>query len=110
MLAAARKDELFESTVTRLCRQGVWNIGGIKKLLFSMAGKKFDKMAEKQGKEYRFIFVRSDGEQLKKVTEIVQKYSIKPPVDSHSFSIDQANEAMKLVAGGKLNGKVVIRF
>lgn len=51
-----------------------------------------------------------DGEQLKKVTEIVQKYSIKPPVDSHSFSIDQANEAMKLVAGGKLNGKVVIRF
>lgn len=86
------------------------HIGGIKKLLFSLAGKKFDKMAKKQGKEYRFIFVRSDGEQLKKVTEIVQKYSIKPPVDSHSFSIDQANEAIKLVAGGRLNGKVVIRF
>ena len=63
------------------------HIGGIKKLLFSLAGKKFDKMAKKQGKEYRFIFVRSDGEQLKKVTEIVQKYSIKPPVDSHSFLV-----------------------
>ena len=44
---------------------------GLKKLLFSLAGSKYDKTAKKQGKEYRFVFVRSDGAQLRKITEIV---------------------------------------
>ena len=43
---------------------------GMKKQLFALAGNKYDKAAKKQGKEYRFVFVRSDGAQLQKITEI----------------------------------------
>lgn len=43
-----------------------------KRILFTLAGNKFDSAARKQGKEYRFMFVRSDGKQLKRVTEIVE--------------------------------------
>lgn len=86
------------------CKQ----ISGLRKQMFALAGSKYDKAAKKQGKEYRFVFVRSDGAQLQKITEIVEKQQIKPSVDSRIFSLDQANEALQLVAKGPLNGKVVI--
>lgn len=83
---------------------------GWKKMLFTLAGRKYDKAAQKQGKEYRFVFVRSDGAQLRKITEIVEKKKIKPTVDPRIFSLDQANEALRLVARGPLNGKVIIQL
>ena len=86
------------------------HFGGLKKLLFTLAGSKYDKAAKKQGKEYRFLFVRSNGAQLKKITEIVEKQQIKPAVDSRGFSLDRANEALQLVAKGLLNGKVMIQL
>lgn len=84
-------------------------ISGLKKQMFTMAGSKYDKAAKKQGKEYRSIFVRSDGAQLQKITEIVEKQQIKPAIDSRVFSLEQTNEALQLVAKGPLNGKVVIK-
>ena len=84
------------------------HFSGTKKLLFTLAGLKYDKAAQKQGKEYRFLFVRSDGTQLQKITEIVEKHQIKPAVDSRKFSLEQANDAMRLVAKGPTNGKVLI--
>lgn len=82
---------------------------GLKKLLFTLAGSRYDQAAKKQGKEYRFVFVRSDGTQLRKITEIVEERQIKPAVDSRIFSLSQANEALRLVAQGPLNGKVIIQ-
>lgn len=86
------------------------HFSGLKKLLFTLAGSKFDKAAQKQGKEYRFLFVRSDGAQLRKITEIVEKQQIKPAIDPRIFSLSQVNEALRLVAKGPLNGKVIIQL
>lgn len=83
---------------------------GWKKLLFTLAGSRYDKEAQKQGKEYRFVFVRSDGEQLRKITEIVEQQQVKPAVDPRIFSLEQAEEALRLVANGQLHGKVVLRL
>ena len=44
----------------------------LKQIVFSLAGLKYDMMARHQGKEYRFIFVRSDGMQLEKITRMVE--------------------------------------
>lgn len=82
----------------------------LKRVLFTLAGSKFDSAARKQGKEYRFMFVRSSGEQLKQVTEIVEKYHIMPDIESRTFSLSQVNEALELMANGKLNGKIIIRM
>lgn len=83
---------------------------GFKKVLFTLAGNKFDKAAKKQDKEYRFIFVHSNGNQLRKITEIVEKNHIVPAVDPHLFNLEQANDALKLVAQGPINGKVIIQM
>lgn len=82
----------------------------LKTVLFTLAGSKFDSAARKQGKEYRFMFVRSSGDQLKQVTEIVEKYHIMPDIESRTFSLSQVNEALELMANGKLNGKIIIKM
>lgn len=86
------------------------HVSGFKKLLFTLAGSKYDKAAGKQGKEYRFLFVRSSGAQLQKITEIVAQQQIRPAIDSRVFSLSQANEALQLVANGPISGKVIIQM
>lgn len=82
----------------------------LKRVLFTLAGNKFDSAARKQGKEYRFMFVRSDGTQLQRITEIIEKYNVMPDIDSRVFSLSQVNEALMLIAKGRLNGKVIIQI
>ena len=86
------------------------HLSGPKKLLFTLAGSKYDKAAKKQGKAYRFVFVRADGAQLEKITGIVEKAGIKPAIDPRVFSLEQADEALRLVAKGQLNGKVILKI
>lgn len=81
-----------------------------KKALFTLASAKYDAAARKQGKEYRFLFVHADGAQLQKITKIVEQNQIRPAVDPHVFSLAQADDALRLVAQGRLSGKVLIRI
>lgn len=81
-----------------------------KRLLFTMAGLKYDNAAKRQGKEYRFLFVRADGMQLAEITRIVEMKHIVPIIDSHEFRLSRINDAIKLVNSGHTNGKVVVRF
>lgn len=83
---------------------------GIKRALFSLAGRRIDAMARRQGKEYRFIFVRADGEQLRAVTSIMESAGVRPALDPHAFDLEQVNEALELVGKGPIEGKVVIRL
>ncbi|ASJ20360.1 NADP-dependent oxidoreductase [Brachyspira hampsonii] len=80
----------------------------LKRVLFSFAGSKYDKKAMKEGKEYRFMFVRADGEQLKEITKIVEKKNIKPKIFTKVFSIDNTEEAIKTISKGGIEGKIII--
>lgn len=80
----------------------------VKRLLFTLAGSKYDRAAKQQGKEYRFLFVRADGMQLADITRLVEKKGIIPQIDPHEFDLSQINDAVKLVADGHTNGEVVV--
>lgn len=81
-----------------------------KQIIFGLVGSKFDKKAKKKGVQYRFIFVRADGNQLKKITKIIEENNIVPAIDPTNFTIDEINDALKLVAKGHTKGKVVTKF
>lgn len=81
-----------------------------KRLLFSLAGLRYDRAAQKQGKEYRFLFVRADGRQLREITRIVETQKIVPKVHPKTFSLQQADEALQLVAQGHPEGKVILEL
>ena len=81
----------------------------LKRFLFTLAGTKYDAKAGRQFKAYRFLFVRSDGAQLETITRMVEAKRITPQLDPHAFDLSQINDALRLVAAGSTNGKVVVR-
>ncbi|MEY8462358.1 NADP-dependent oxidoreductase [Streptococcus merionis] len=80
-----------------------------KRFLFGLVGRKMDKMAERYGVAYDFIFVKSDGAQLQEVADIFTELQVKPSVDT-VFAFEDVNKALAKVANGRSRGKTVITF
>lgn len=78
-----------------------------KRLLFTVAGRKLDRMAARYGITYDFIFVQSNGAQLRSAAQILQDRNITPSVDT-VFPFEQVNEALVKVANGHSRGKTVL--
>ncbi|MDE6289224.1 MAG: NADP-dependent oxidoreductase [Ureaplasma sp.] len=83
--------------------------GGFKKMLFSIVGKKYDNLAKKNNQKYRFLFVESNGEQLQKVSKILEETKIQPTIDS-VWDFKDINKVMNKLVKGKSIGKVVLKF
>jgi len=65
--------------------------------------------AKKRGITYSFLFMQPNGQQLSKITELVEAGKIKPVVDqSHGFV--QIKEALQYVNTGRSKGKVVLNI
>lgn len=63
--------------------------------------------AERRGVSYAFLFMRADGEQLAKITSLIESGAIRPVVD-RVFPFDAANDAMAYLETGRARGKVVV--
>ncbi|GEO64073.1 NADP-dependent oxidoreductase [Companilactobacillus nantensis] len=86
------------------------NFSFLKTTLFTIAGLNLDSKAKKAGVDYRFIFVRSDGKQLQKITQIVEANQIEPAIDPTEFKLSDINEAINYAQTGHPKGKVLIKF
>ena len=80
-----------------------------KKILFGIAGKKFDKMAAVNNQKYCFIFVHEDGKGLEQISEIFTRTRIAASVDG-VYSLDDVNSALAKVAAGGSKGKTIIKM
>lgn len=80
-----------------------------KRLMFAAAGSSLDRMAQKQNKEYHFLFMRADGEQLEEITKTSETKNIKPSIDS-TFDFKDISGALAKVDTGHSKGKVVLTF
>ncbi|AVK63772.1 oxidoreductase [Lactobacillus sp. CBA3606] len=78
--------------------------------LLGLAGAKLDYQAARQAVHYRFMFVRSAGDQLQTLANLITQQQLRPAIDPHEFSLAEINEALTLVGSGHPKGKVVIRF
>lgn len=85
-------------------------VGFARRVLFTAAGAGYDRAARRQGKEYRFLFVRADGAQLKEVTRMVEQHHIQPRIDPRVFTLETAGEALALVQKGPTDGKVLLQL
>ncbi|MBD1384318.1 NADP-dependent oxidoreductase [Mucilaginibacter rigui] len=82
-----------------------WYLKLVTKLLSSGAKKK----AKKANSSFRFLFMRADGNQLAKITSLIESGVIKPVIDK-LFAFEQTNEALAYVESGRSKGKVVIKI
>ncbi|WP_447500258.1 NADP-dependent oxidoreductase [Acinetobacter oleivorans] len=65
--------------------------------------------AKKRGITYTFLFMQPNGQQLSKITELVEAGKIKPIVDQ-TYDFIQIKEALQYVNTGRAKGKVVLQF
>lgn len=85
------------------------NLPKWKQFLLGIVGRKFDKLADKYGVSYDFIFVESNGEQLQEVADLFESLKIKPSIDE-VYLFEQINSALDKVANGRSKGKTVIEM
>ncbi|QPK79724.1 NADP-dependent oxidoreductase [Corynebacterium lizhenjunii] len=78
-----------------------------KQLLFSLAGRKLDRLAARHNVRYDFLFVESNGAQLQHAADLLVKDGITPAIDA-VFSLDEVNQALDKVANGRSKGKTVL--
>lgn len=78
-----------------------------KQILFGLAGRKLDVMAEKYGVSYDFVYVESNGHQLQEVADIFETNQIKPSIDT-VYTFENVNKALEKVANGRSKGKTVL--
>ena len=53
----------------------------IKRILFSVAGSKYDRMAGEKGQKYYFFFVHEDGEELEKISSLFDEIHLEVSID-----------------------------
>lgn len=66
------------------------------------------KKAKRRGVTYSFVFMRAAGDQLSKITSLIESGDIRPTVD-RVFPLDATADALAYVEQGRAKGKVVIR-
>ena len=84
-------------------------LSSIKKVLFGVVGRKFDKMAQKKNQKYYFLFVNENGAQLSQVSKIFEQNKIQPSIDE-IFELSEVNKALKKVDNGGSKGKTLIKI
>jgi NADPH:quinone reductase-like Zn-dependent oxidoreductase len=66
------------------------------------------KKAKRHGVSYSFVFMRADGEQLSKITSLIEAGIIRPVID-RIFPLEATKEALAYLETGRARGKVVIK-
>lgn len=80
-----------------------------KRILFDLAGSKWDRMARRRHQKYDFIFVRADGPGLAQISGVFEQRRIEPSIDG-IFPLSEVNAALASVASGHSRGKTVLRI
>ncbi len=66
------------------------------------------KKAKRLGVTYAFVFMRAEGDQLRKITSLIESGFIRPIVD-RVFPLDATADALAYVDQGRVKGKVVVK-
>ena len=67
------------------------------------------KKAKAKNVDYSFLFMKANGEQLSKISKLIESGAIKPVLDK-VFSFEKTNEALNYVESGRTKGKVVLKM
>ncbi|MFF3027241.1 NADP-dependent oxidoreductase [Microbacterium sp. NPDC057944] len=76
-------------------------------LAITALSRRIRRQAKRLGVAYEFLFMHADGEQLREITDLVERRVIRPIV-ARTYPFAQVPEALADVAAGVSRGKVVI--
>ncbi|ACL61222.1 NADP-dependent oxidoreductase [Methylobacterium nodulans] len=77
------------------------------KLVMRLLSRGIRKKADRRGVSYSFLFMRANGDQLRKIAELIDAGAVRPVID-RVFPFSKTREALGFVKAGRSKGKVVI--
>ncbi|EDM37791.1 Alcohol dehydrogenase, zinc-binding protein [Pedobacter sp. BAL39] len=78
------------------------------KMILSLISSGIRKKAKKKAIDYSFLFMKANGNQLSKITELIEQGHLKPVIDK-IFPFEQTNQALLHIKTGRAKGKVIIK-
>lgn len=78
------------------------------KLVLRLLSRGIRSKARRAGVGYSFLFMWAQGDQLGKITSLIESGIIRPVID-RTFPFEQTNEALAYVETGRARGKVVVK-
>ncbi|ESX84693.1 NADP-dependent oxidoreductase [Mesorhizobium sp. LSHC412B00] len=78
------------------------------RLLLRLLSRGIRTKAKRRGAGFSFLFMSAQGEQLSKITSLIEDGAIRPVVD-RVFPFEATNEALAYVETGRAKGKVVVK-
>lgn len=84
-------------------------LNGFLRLVMRLLSLGIRRKAKRLGVDYSFVFMRADGEQLARITALLESGRIKPTID-RAFPYLETNAAMAYLESGRARGKVVIEM
>ena len=81
-----------------------------KRILFQLAGSRYDRMAAAKKQTYDFLFVHEDGRQLDRIGRLFDReHPLETSIDT-VFTLDEVNAALNKVKQGKSKGKTILKI
>lgn len=74
-----------------------------------LANRKIRAAARSRQADYSFVFMRADGEQLSRITTLIEAGDIRPVLD-RVFPFEELNAALAHIETGRAKGKVVVNL
>ena len=85
-----------------------WGLNPLLVFVMSLMSRKAMAAARARGARYEYLFMRADGEQLRRIAQLVESGTIRPVIDK-VFPLSEVREALAYSESGRATGKVVIR-
>ncbi|MBK8397740.1 MAG: NADP-dependent oxidoreductase [Leptospiraceae bacterium] len=79
------------------------------KTLFYLLNIKNSSLAKKHKVNYKYLFMNASGEQLSKITKLIEDNKVKPLVDK-VFPLKDVKEAFSYQQTGRVKGKIIIQI
>ncbi|WP_223528521.1 NADP-dependent oxidoreductase [Pseudomonas sp. GL-R-19] len=83
-------------------------LSGFLKLVMRLLSYGIRKKARRRGVSYSFLYMRASGEQLHKITALIDSRVLRPVVD-RVFPFESTPEALAYVETGRAKGKVIVK-
>lgn len=87
---------------------GKQGLNMVLKLILRLLSRGIRGKARRAGVGYSFLFMWAQGDQLGKITSLIESGIIRPVID-RTFPFEQTNEALAYVETGRAKGKVVVK-
>lgn len=86
----------------------IYHLNLFKRMLFTLTGKKFDRLEKKTKVKYTQLFMFPSRKQLDLIRKLIENGEIKAVIDK-VYPLSQAQEALEYSASGRAKGKIILK-